>query len=127
MVGNHRDAWVYGAVDPNSGTAAMLEAVHGIGALLQQGWRPKRTMVFCSWDAEEEGLIGSTEWVEQHAKALRSAVIYINVDVAVAGPDFSASAVPSLKQFIRDVTRSVPSPLAPTVYDAWRNQPLGRQ
>ena len=70
VVGNHRDAWVYGAVDPSSGTAAMLESVHGIGALLHQGWRPKRTIVFCSWDAEEEGLIGSTEWVEQNAKAL---------------------------------------------------------
>jgi N-acetylated-alpha-linked acidic dipeptidase len=57
VVGNHRDAWVYGAVDPNSGTASMLESVHGVGALLKQGWRPKRTIVFCSWDAEEEGLI----------------------------------------------------------------------
>ena len=121
VAGNHRDAWVYGAVDPNSGTAAMLEAVHGIGALLKDGWRPKRTMIFCSWDAEEEGLIGSTEWVEQHAKALENAVIYINVDVAVAGPDFSASAVPSLKQFIRDITHSVPSPTGAQVYDAWRN------
>ena len=121
IAGNHRDAWVYGAVDPNSGTAAMLEAVHGIGALLKDGWRPKRTMVFCSWDAEEEGLIGSTEWVEQHAKDLEKAVIYINVDVAVAGPDFSASAVPSLKQFVRDVTKSVPSPNGPSVYDVWRN------
>ena len=70
LAGNHRDAWVYGAVDPSSGTAAMLEAVHGIGALMKQGWRPKRTMLFCSWDGEEEGLIGSTEWVEQHAEAL---------------------------------------------------------
>ncbi len=121
VAGNHRDAWVYGAVDPNSGTATMLEAVHGIGALLRDGWRPKRTMIFCSWDAEEEGLIGSTEWVEQHAAALENAVIYINVDVGVAGPDFSASAVPSLKQFVRDVTRFVPSPLGPTVYDVWKN------
>jgi N-acetylated-alpha-linked acidic dipeptidase len=121
VAGNHRDAWVYGAVDPNSGTAAMLEAVHGIGALLHDGWRPKRTMIFCSWDAEEEGLIGSTEWVEQHAKALENADIYINVDVGVSGPDFSASAVPSLKQFIREVTRSVPSPVGTTVYDIWRN------
>ncbi len=70
VVGNHRDAWVYGAVDPNSGTASMLEAVHGVGALLKEGWKPKRSIVFCSWDAEEEGLIGSTEWVEQHAQQL---------------------------------------------------------
>jgi N-acetylated-alpha-linked acidic dipeptidase len=120
VAGNHRDAWVYGAVDPNSGTAAMLESVHGIGALLKQGWRPRRTMVFCSWDAEEEGLIGSTEWVEQQAKMLANAVAYFNVDVAVAGPDFSAAAVPSLKQFVRELTRSVPSPQGATVYDQWK-------
>ncbi len=119
IVGNHRDAWVYGAVDPNSGTAAMLEAAHGIGALIHQGWRPKRTIVFCSWDAEEEGLIGSTEWVEQQGKLLDHAVAYFNVDVAVSGPNFSASAVPSLKQFIREVTRSVPSPLGSTVFEQW--------
>jgi N-acetylated-alpha-linked acidic dipeptidase len=118
--GNHRDAWVYGAVDPNSGTAAMLEAVHGIGVLLKDGWRPKRTILFCSWDAEEEGLIGSTEWVEQHAQTLDHAVAYFNTDVGVAGPDFNASAVPSLKQFVRDVTKSVPSPLGGTVYQEWR-------
>jgi N-acetylated-alpha-linked acidic dipeptidase len=120
VVGNHRDAWIYGAVDPVSGTAAMLESVHGVGALLRQGWRPKRTVVFASWDAEEEGLIGSTEWVEQNAKALEHAVAYFNTDVAVSGPDFSASAVPSLKQFLRELTRSVPSPLGGSVYQQWR-------
>jgi N-acetylated-alpha-linked acidic dipeptidase len=121
ITGNHRDAWVYGAVDPNSGTASMLEAVHGVGALLKQGWRPKRTMIYCSWDAEEEGLIGSTEWVEQHDKTLKNAVAYFNVDVAVSGPDFSAAAVPSLKQFVRELTKSVPSPLGSTVYQQWKN------
>ncbi len=121
IAGNHRDAWVYGAVDPSSGTAAMLESVHGIGVLLRQGWRPKRTIIFCSWDAEEEGLMGSTEWVEQHDKALQRAVAYFNMDVGVAGPDFSAAAVPSLRQFLRELTRSVPSPLGATVYDQWRN------
>ncbi|MGA7339438.1 MAG: M28 family metallopeptidase [Terracidiphilus sp.] len=120
VAGNHRDAWVYGAVDPSSGTAAMLEAVHGLGALLREGWRPKRTIVFCSWDAEEEGLIGSTEWVEQHAADLSRAVAYFNMDVGVSGPDFSASAVPSLKQFIRDLTHDVPSPVAGTVFEQWR-------
>jgi N-acetylated-alpha-linked acidic dipeptidase len=121
IAGNHRDAWVYGAVDPSSGTAAMLESVHGIGALLRQGWRPKRTIVFCSWDAEEQGLMGSTEWVEQHANTLDRAVAYFNMDVAVAGPDFSASAVPSLQQFLRELARSVPSPLGGTVYEQWKN------
>ena len=121
VVGNHHDAWVYGAVDPSSGTAAMLEAVHGFGALLRQRWHPKRTILFCSWDAEEEGLIGSTEWVEQQGKLLDHAVAYFNVDVAVAGPNFAASAVPSLKQFVREVTRSAPSPLGGTVFEQWRS------
>ncbi len=124
IVGNHRDAWVYGAVDPSSGTAAMLEALHGVGVLLREGWRPRRTLVFCSWDAEEEGLIGSTEWVEQHADEMSHIVAYFNTDVGVAGPDFSAAAVPSLKEFVRQITQSVPSPVLGTVYQQWRqNQP----
>ena len=122
VVGNHRDAWVYGTVDPNSGTASMLEAVHGVGVLLRQGWRPKRTIVFCSWDAEEEGLVGSTEWVEQQGRTLDHAVAYFNIDVGVSGPDFSAAAVPSLKEFIRGVARSVPSPVSGTVYQQWCNR-----
>ena len=119
IAGNHRDAWTYGAVDPNSGTAAMLEAVHGVGALLKEGWKPKRRVVFASWDAEEEGLIGSTEWAEQHADELAGAVAYFNMDVGVSGPDFDSSAVPSLKEFVRAVTREVPSPKGGSVYDAW--------
>jgi N-acetylated-alpha-linked acidic dipeptidase len=120
VAGNHRDAWVYGAVDPNSGTAAMLEAVHGVGELLKSGWKPKRTLIFGSWDGEEEGLMGSTEWVEQHESELANAAAYFNVDVAVSGPKFGASAVPSLKQFLRDVTKVVPSPKGGTVYEAWQ-------
>ena len=77
----------------------------------QEGFHPKRTIKICSWDAEEEGLIGSTEWVEAHAEELTHAVAYLNTDVGVAGPNFGASAVPSLKQFVRDVTRQVPSPM----------------
>ncbi|MBZ5612949.1 MAG: M28 family metallopeptidase [Acidobacteriia bacterium] len=120
VAGNHRDAWVYGAVDPNSGTAAMLETVHGFGALLKAGWKPKRTIVIGSWDAEEEGLIGSTEWGEDHAKELGSAAAYFNMDVAVSGKKFGASGVPSLKEFIREIARSVPSPQGGTVYDTWK-------
>ncbi|HEY1809250.1 MAG TPA: M28 family metallopeptidase [Acidobacteriaceae bacterium] len=120
LAGNHRDAWVYGAVDPNSGTAAMLEAVHGIGALLKNGWKPKRTLFFCSWDAEEEGLIGSTEWAEDHADQLAHAVAYFNTDVGVSGPNFDASAVPSLKNFIRDIAKEVPSPKGGSVYEQWK-------
>jgi N-acetylated-alpha-linked acidic dipeptidase len=120
VAGNHRDAWVYGAVDPNSGTTAMLESVHGVGELLKSGWRPKRTMIFCSWDGEEEGLMGSTEWAEQHESDLGGAAAYFNMDVADSGPKFGASSVPSLKQFVRDVTKAVPSPKGGTVYDAWQ-------
>lgn len=122
IAGNHRDAWTFGAVDPNSGTAAMLEAVRGVGALLQEGWRPKRTIVFASWDAEEEGLIGSTEWTEAHADELSHAVAYFNMDVGVSGPDFEAESVPSLKQFVRDVTMQVASPDGGSVYDQWQKK-----
>ncbi len=120
VAGNHRDAWVYGAVDPNSGTAAMLEAAHGVGVLLKQGWKPRRRIVFCSWDAEEEGLIGSTEWAEDHASQLAHAVAYFNTDVGVSGPNFEASAVPSLKEFVREVAKDVPSPKGGTVYEQWK-------
>jgi N-acetylated-alpha-linked acidic dipeptidase len=120
VAGNHRDAWVYGAVDPNSGTAAMLESVHGVGELLKSGWKPKRTVIFASWDGEEEGLIGSTEWAEQHESELAHAPAYFNVDVAVSGPKFGASSVPSLKQFLRDIAKAVPSPKGGTVYEAWQ-------
>jgi N-acetylated-alpha-linked acidic dipeptidase len=120
VAGNHRDAWVYGAVDPNSGTAAMLEAVHGLGELLKSGWKPKRSIVLGSWDGEEEGLIGSTEWGEQHAAELANAVAYFNMDVAVSGSSFGASSVPSLKRFLADVTKVVPSPKGGTVFDVWK-------
>src|SRR6202789_914250 len=118
--GNHRCSLVFGSVDPSSGTVAMLEAVHGIGALLAQGWKPRRTILFCSWDAEEAGLIGSTEWAEEHAKQLAHAVVYINTDASVSGIHFEASAVPSLKQFIREVTTEVVSPKGGSVYDEWK-------
>jgi N-acetylated-alpha-linked acidic dipeptidase len=122
VLGNHRDAWVYGAVDPNSGTAAMLETVHGIGGLLKHGWKPERTIIFASWDAEEEGLIGSTEWGEEHEKDLAHAAAYFNMDVAVSGPNFGASAVPSLKGFVRDVTKVVPSPKGGMLYNVWKDE-----
>jgi N-acetylated-alpha-linked acidic dipeptidase len=125
IAGNHRDAWIYGAVDPSSGTAAMLEAVHGVGVLLKHGWRPKRTLLFASWDAEEEGLIGSTEWVEQHPKEMEHAVAYFNTDMAVAGPDFTAEAVPSLKQFLREIVHDVASPMGGTVFQQWRVKSAG--
>jgi len=127
VAGNHRDAWVYGAVDPNSGTAAMLESVHGLGELLKSGWKPKRTIVIGSWDAEEEGLIGSTEWGEDHARELSNAAAYFNMDVAVSGPKFGASGVPSLKQFIREITQAVPSAQGGTLYEAWKKSSQPKQ
>ncbi len=125
IAGNHRDAWVYGAADPSSGTAAMLEAVHGLGVLLQQGWRPRRTIIIGSWDAEEEGMIGSTEWAEQQDTDKRPAnlhhsVAYFNIDVAVSGPIFNAAAVPSLRQFVRQIATEVPSPAGGTVFQQWK-------
>src|SRR5262244_226697 len=79
VLGNHRDAWVFGAVDPNSGTTAMIELGRGLGQLLKSGWKPRRSIVLCSWDAEEQGLIGSTEWAEDNATELKEkAVAYLN-------------------------------------------------
>src|SRR2546428_3470096 len=93
IAGNHRDAWVYGGVDPSSGTASMMELARSLGALAQRGTRPKRTIVFASWDAEEFTLTSSTEWGEQHASDLtENAVAYLNVDSSASGPDFKASA-----------------------------------
>ena len=90
VFGNHHDAWVFGAVDPSSGTATMLETARGLGDLVRGGWKPRRTIVMCEWDAEEEGLIGSTEWVEQNRAELQAkAVAYLNTDVGVAGPNLS--------------------------------------
>lgn len=111
VVGNHRDAWTYGAVDPNSGTAPLLAVARGLGKLLKQGWKPKRTIVLASWDGEEFGLLGSTEWAEEHAEVLgRNAVAYLNMDVGVSGTRFSASAVPSLRRLIFEVTREINDP-----------------
>lgn len=111
VLGNHRDAWTYGAADPNSGTAPLLAVGRGLGQLLKQGWKPQRTIVLASWDAEEFGLIGSTEWAEEHAEGLtRHAVAYLNMDIGVCGPHFGAAAVPSLRALIRDVSKEVNDP-----------------
>ncbi len=123
IAGNHRDAWAYGAVDPGSGTAAMLETVHGLGALLKSGWRPKRSIIIGSWDGEEWGLLGSVEWVEEHEAELHNAVAYFNMDSAVSGPRFGASAVPTLKEFVRDIAKIVPAGDGKaSVYEAWLAQ-----
>jgi N-acetylated-alpha-linked acidic dipeptidase len=122
VLGNHHDAWVFGAADPNSGTAVMLETARALGELTRGGWKPRRTIVMCEWDGEEPGLLGSTEWVESNRAELQAkAVAYLNTDVGVNGPNFSASATPSLKELVRDVTRDVEDPRASRpIYDVWR-------
>jgi N-acetylated-alpha-linked acidic dipeptidase len=122
VLGNHHDAWVFGAVDPGSGTATMLEVARSLGELARSGWKPRRTIVMCEWDGEEPGLLGSTAWVEANRVELQAkAVAYINTDVGVSGPNFTASATPSLKELVREVTREIPAPSGKrSVYDSWR-------
>lgn len=125
IVGNHRDAWIVGgAGDPNSGSAVINEAVRSFGEALRQGWKPLRTIVFASWDGEEYGLLGSTEWVEEYLPWLsHTNVAYLNTDVSVRGQMFHASAAPLLNSIINDVTSQVQSPnqtvKGQTVYDTW--------
>ena len=121
ILGNHLDAWIYGAVDPSSGTAAILETARAIGAAVRKGHRPRRTIVFAVWDGEEPLLGGSTQWALENADDLRkNAVVYVNVDSGVQGPAFVGGATPALARFLRDVTMSVEDPVAgKTVYDGW--------
>ncbi len=125
ILGAHYDSWTTGAVDNLSGTVAMLEAARVLAELGSAGWPPQRSVLFAAWDAEEWGLIGSTEWTEAHSEQLRSsAVAYINLDGVVGGPYFSATASPSLRTLIRDATRAVADPTLPqtSVYEAWRRR-----
>ncbi|KAH8830414.1 vacuolar protein sorting-associated protein 70 [Flagelloscypha sp. PMI_526] len=111
VLGCHRDAWVLGAADPISGTVSLHEIIRGFGALLKQGWKPLRTILVASWDAEEYGLIGSTEYGEDFSAWLKEhAVAYLNVDVSVSGSRWSTSASPSLANLIHDVASEVPHP-----------------
>jgi N-acetylated-alpha-linked acidic dipeptidase len=121
ILGNHRDAWVFGGVDPSSGTAAMMEMTHSLGQLLARGIRPKRTLVICSWDGEEYALTGSTEWGEQYADELKQkAVAYLNVDEATSGKDFEGDAVGSLAPELVEVSKALPAPSGKTLYDEWK-------
>jgi N-acetylated-alpha-linked acidic dipeptidase len=108
--GNHHDAWVNGAEDPISGASALLEEARGLGTLLRQGWKPKRTIVYCLWDGEEEGLLGSTEWAEDHAEELRKkAAVYINSDGNGRG-FLGVGGSHTLEKFINSVARDVKDP-----------------
>lgn len=108
--GNHHDGWVAGATDPTSGMVAVLEEARAISTLVRAGWKPRRTLVFAAWDAEEPGLLGSTEWVEDHAEALSAKVVaYINSDSNARG-FFSAGGSHSLERFVNEIARDVPDP-----------------
>lgn len=121
VLGNHRDAWVYGAVDPSSGSATQLELARVLGAMAREGKRPKRTIVFASWDAEEWHLTGSTEWGEQFAEDLkRNAIAYLNVDGSTSGSTFDAGAIASLNALVSQTVRDVKDPGAEgSVLDSW--------
>ena len=120
--GNHHDAWVNGAQDPISGLIAVLEEARAMGELAKQGWKPKRTIIFCAWDAEEPGLIGSTEWAEQHSDELKQhAVVYINSDVNGRGY-FGAEGSHTLERFINEVARDVEDP--ETKLSVWKRAQL---
>ena len=121
ILGNHRDAWVFGGVDPSSGTASMMELTRDLGELFKQGIRPKRTLIICSWDGEEYALTGSTEWGEQYADELkRKAVAYLNVDEATSGKDFQGDVVGSLAPLLVQVSRTLPAPSGKSLYDEWK-------
>ena len=122
VIGAHRDAWGSGSADNVSGTVSVLEAARAVSELVKQGHRPKRTLVFATWDAEEWGIIGSTEHAEDDSlRLLRGGVAYLNQDVAAGGPRFGGGGSPSLRAVLRDVARAVPDPSGRgSVYAVWR-------
>jgi N-acetylated-alpha-linked acidic dipeptidase len=128
ILGCHYDAWAFGSTDPNSGTAMLLSMTETLGKLAQQGIRPARSILIAHWDAEEHGVIGSTEWVEQLRDELNAkAVAYINLDAAVGGRNFGASASPTMKKIIMESAKEVMYPdSTKTVYEIWagkQNEP----
>jgi hypothetical protein len=124
IIGNHRDAWAFGATDPHSGTAIMIEVARILGGLLERGWRPLRTIEFMSWDAEEYNLIGSTEFVEKNLKRLQEdAFAYINLDTVVAGDELHAAGSPALKQaFLRTLGRISDPKRNATLKELWNGR-----
>jgi len=124
MIGGHRDAWGPGAADNVSGTVSVLEAARAIAEQVKAGKQPKRTIVFATWDAEEWGLIGSTEYVEDDSLRLKSgAVAYLNQDDVAQGLNFGGGGSPSLRSLLRDVAKAVPDPSHQgSVYDVWRKR-----
>lgn len=124
IAGAHYDAWGFGATDPNSGTAMLLTLSESLGKLSEAGYKPKRTIKIAHWDAEEQGVIGSTEWVEQFRDELNAkGIAYFNADGAVSGRSFGGASSPSLKELIIDVTKAVPYPdSAKSVFEHWQGK-----
>lgn len=121
IIGAHRDGWGPGAADNISGTTSVLEAARLVAAEARAGRRPRRTIIFATWDAEEWGLVGSTEFVEEDsARLLGHAVAYLNQDAVAGGTTFGGGGAPSLRAVLRDVTKSVPDPAGGTIYENWR-------
>ena len=122
VVGAHRDAWGPGAVDNVSGTTSVVESARAIAEQMRTGWRPRRTLVFATWDAEEWGLVGSSEYVEDDSlRLMRGGVAYLNQDASASGPAFGGGGTPTLRSVLRDVVKSVPDPSGKgSVYDVWR-------
>jgi len=127
MRGNHHDAWVNGANDPISGQSSMLDEAKALGDLLKTGWKPKRTIVYCSWDGEEPGLIGSTEFAEDHDKELQQkAVVYINSDDNGRG-FVNAGGSHALEHFVDEITQNVTDPQTNvSIFDRKRARELVR-
>ncbi|CAM2718148.1 unnamed protein product [Rotaria socialis] len=124
VIGNHRDAWSLGSVDPTSGTAIILEITRVLSQMYQNGFRPRRSLMFCSWGAEEYGLIGSVEYVQEYAKVLGARIVsYLNIDGPIRGYySVSAKASPLLFDIIVEASKMVPSAYDPpgqTIYDKW--------
>ena len=121
ILGCHYDAWGFGATDPNSGTAMLLSLSETLGKMAKAGYRPKRSILIGHWDAEEHGVIGSTEWVEQMQKTLKSnAIAYMNFDGGVSGKNFGTSSAPSLKKIAIDASRKIKHPYEnKSLYDVW--------
>ena len=121
IVGSHRDAWTFGASDSVSGHVSMMAVARAMSEMMKKGWRPRRSVLFVSWDGEEQGLLGSTEWVEDLTTELRAkAAIYINRDAGAGGLNFGGSAVHSLTPFVYELARSVvPAGATKTLYEGW--------
>ncbi|KAL4329447.1 hypothetical protein AHAS_Ahas13G0301000 [Arachis hypogaea] len=122
LLGNHRDAWTFGAIDPSSGTAALLDIAQRFSILLGSGWTPRRSIILCSWDAKEFGMIGSTEWVEQNLINLSpKAVAYLNVDCVVQGTGLFVGSTPQLDNLIVEVTKKVKDSNSEgaSIYENW--------